>query len=152
MPHDRLRFAWIPPPRAVRLPRRCMRQERQPNEKEAGTNAQPLCDHVGYRAHKRLGTENKLLTWGQNGNPGQGNARPAWESLPAPHPCWPKKEAARLPRRERGPPAHWLPGVEEFTSSFFFRWPPPKLKRLRYGLKSSGFHPQMACIPSGSPA
>jgi hypothetical protein len=23
---------------------------------------------------------------------------------------------------------------------------------LRYGLESSGFHPQMACIPSGSPA
>jgi hypothetical protein len=56
-----------------------------------------------------------------------------------------KNKAARLPRRECGPPAHWLPGVEEFTSSFFFSRPPPKLKRLRYGLESSGFHPQMAC-------
>jgi hypothetical protein len=80
MPHDRLRFAWIPPPRAVRLPRRCVRQERQPNEKEAGTNAQPLCDHVGYRARKRLGTGSKLLTWGGNGNPSQGDARPALDS------------------------------------------------------------------------
>ena len=60
-------------------------------------------------------------------------------------PCRPKKKAARVPRRERGPPAHWLPGVEEFTSSFFFRWPPPKLKRLRFGLRSSGFYPQMVC-------
>ena len=56
-----------------------------------------------------------------------------------------KKKVARIPRRERGPPAHWLPGVEEFTSSFFFRWPPPKLKRLRFGLRSSGFYPQMVC-------
>ncbi len=48
MPHDRLRFAWIPPPRAVRLPRRCMRQERQPMKKRRAPNAQPLCDHVGY--------------------------------------------------------------------------------------------------------
>jgi hypothetical protein len=44
MPHDRLRFAWIPPPRAVRLPRRCMRQERQPMKKRRAPNAQPLCD------------------------------------------------------------------------------------------------------------
>jgi hypothetical protein len=44
-----------------------------------------------------------------------------------------------------GRPAHWLPGVGEFTSPFFFLWPPPKLKRLRYGLGSSGFHPQMVC-------
>jgi hypothetical protein len=146
MPHDRLRFAWIPPPRAVRLPRRCVRQERQPNEKEAGTNAQPLCDHVGYRARKRLGTGSKVPTWGGNGNPRQGNARPAPESASlARTSYWPKKKAARIPRRERGPPAHWLPGVEEFTSSFFFRWPPPKLKRLRFGLRSSGFYPQMVC-------
>jgi hypothetical protein len=74
MPHDRLRFAWIPPPRAVRLPRRCMRQERQPNEKEAGTQRPaPVC-YVGYRARKRLGTGSKVLTWAGNGNPVQGNA------------------------------------------------------------------------------
>lgn len=44
MPHDRLRFAWILPPRAVRLPRRCMRQERQPMKKRRAPNAQPLYD------------------------------------------------------------------------------------------------------------
>lgn len=79
MPHDRLRFAWIPPPRAVRLPRRCMRQERQPMKKRRAPNAQPLCDHVGYGAHQRLGTANKVPTWGGNGNPRQDNALPARE-------------------------------------------------------------------------
>jgi hypothetical protein len=48
MPHDRLRFAWIPPPRGARLPRRSVRQERQPNEKGTGDNASPLCS-LGYK-------------------------------------------------------------------------------------------------------
>jgi hypothetical protein len=43
MPHDRLRFAWIPPPRGAWLPRRNARQERQPKKKGTGTNASPLC-------------------------------------------------------------------------------------------------------------
>ena len=80
---------------------------------------------------------------GRKWQPRQGNDRQPWKR--ARSPSRPQKKAARIPRRERGPPAHWLPGVEEFTSSFFFRWPPPKLKRLRFGLRSSGFYPQMVC-------
>jgi 23S rRNA-intervening sequence protein len=35
-----------------------------------------------------------------------------------------KRWRPAIPRRERGPPTRWLPGVGEFTSPFFFRWPP----------------------------
>jgi hypothetical protein len=83
---------------------------------------------------------------GRKWQPLQGNVRQPWKQSPLTRrPYQHKKKVARIPRRERGPPAHWLPGVEEFTSSFFFRWPPPKLKRLRFGLRSSGFYPQMVC-------
>jgi hypothetical protein len=84
---------------------------------------------------------------GRKWQPRQGNVRfsPGNRSSLTRRPYQHKKKVARIPRRERGPPAHWLPGVEEFTSSFFFRWPPPKLKRLRFGLRSSGFYPQMVC-------
>lgn len=41
MPHGRLRFAWILPPRAVRLPRRCVRQERQPSQKGQAPTPSP---------------------------------------------------------------------------------------------------------------
>jgi hypothetical protein len=83
---------------------------------------------------------------GRKWQPRQGSVRQSWkQSSLTRRPYHHKKKVARIPRRERGPPAHWLPGVEEFTSSFFFRWPPPKLKRLRFGLRSSGFYPQMVC-------
>jgi hypothetical protein len=84
---------------------------------------------------------------GRKWQPLQGNVRHPWKQSPLTRRPYQhnKKKVARIPRRERGPPAHWLPGVEEFTSSFFFRWPPPKLKRLRFGLRSSGFYPQMVC-------
>jgi hypothetical protein len=65
MPHDRLRFAWIPPPRGARLPRRTVRQERQPNEKGTGNNASP-CDHIGSGAPGRLGTAGKIVMQGEN--------------------------------------------------------------------------------------
>jgi hypothetical protein len=82
---------------------------------------------------------------GRKWQPRAGKSPASLERAPLPRSPYPQKKAARIPRRERGPPAHWLPGVEEFTSSFFFRWPPPKLKRLRFGLRSSGFYPQMVC-------
>lgn len=56
-----------------------------------------------------------------------------------------KSRAARSPRRNFGPLPHWLSGVGEFTSPFFFPWPPPKLWRLRFGLGSSGFYSQTVC-------
>ena len=42
MPHDRLRFAWIVPPRAVWLPRRSVRQEQQPKQKGPATTPAPV--------------------------------------------------------------------------------------------------------------
>ena len=54
-------------------------------------------------------------------------------------------ERPALPEGNAGRPTRWLPGVGEFTSPFFFLQPPPKLKRLRFGLRSSGFYPQMVC-------
>ena len=146
MPHDRLRFAWIPPPRTVRLPRRCVRQERQPMKKRRAPNAQPLCDTSDIGRTSASEPKTRYPHGEEMATPGR-NALPAREEPPSPQPIpnRPQKKAARISRRERGPPAHWLPGVEEFTSSFFFRWPPPKLKRLRFGLRSSGFYPQMVC-------
>ena len=54
-------------------------------------------------------------------------------------------ERPALPEGNAGRPTRWLPGVGEFTSPFFFLQPPPKLKRLRFGFGSSGFHPRVAC-------
>src|SRR5918994_1506627 len=56
-----------------------------------------------------------------------------------------KKQDGPHSRRKRGPPARWLFGGGGFTPPFFVFRPPPKLKRLRVGVKSSGFHPRMAC-------
>ena len=56
-----------------------------------------------------------------------------------------KKKTARTPREgNAGRPTYWLPGVGEFASPFFFRRPSPNI-HWRFGLRSSGFHPQMAC-------
>jgi len=41
MPHDRLRFAWIAPPRGAQLPRRNSAPGTTANEKGASDNASP---------------------------------------------------------------------------------------------------------------
>ena len=146
MPHDRLRFAWILPPRAVRLPRRCVRQERQPMKKRRAPNAQPLCNTSDIGRASASEPDARYPHGQEMATPGRVTSdSPGKQKLLNPQAIPTQKKVARIPRRERGPPAHWLPGVEEFTSSFFFRWPPPKLKRLRFGLRSSGFYPQMVC-------
>jgi hypothetical protein len=57
----------------------------------------------------------------------------------------PKKERPEVPEGTAGRPRTGYSGGEEFTSSFLFPWPPPKLKRLRFGLASSGFYSQKVC-------
>jgi hypothetical protein len=56
-----------------------------------------------------------------------------------------KKERPEVPEGTAGRPRTGYSGGEEFTSSFFFPWPPRKLKRLRVGLASSGFYSQKVC-------
>jgi hypothetical protein len=62
-------------------------------KKRRAPNAQPLYDHVGYRAHKHLGTGSKVPTWAGKGNPRQDNALPArGKNLPTPQAIPAKKE------------------------------------------------------------
>ena len=56
-----------------------------------------------------------------------------------------KKSGPKSPKEPQAAPRTGYSGVGEFTSPFFFPWPPLKLKRLRFGLGSSGFHSQMVC-------
>jgi hypothetical protein len=86
MPHDRLRFEWIPPPRAVRLPRRCMRQERQPMKKRRAPNAQPL--YVTSDIGRTRASEPEA-SYSHGGE----------MATPSPQPIPAKKKVARIPRR-----------------------------------------------------
>jgi hypothetical protein len=56
-----------------------------------------------------------------------------------------QKERPEVPEGTAGRPRTGYSGGEEFTPSFFFPRPPPKLKRLRVGLASSGFYSQKVC-------
>lgn len=67
MPHDRLRFAWILPPRAVWLPRRSVRQEQQPKAKGASNNASP-CEITSDIGRTRALYRHKVAREGQKSN------------------------------------------------------------------------------------
>ena len=114
-------------------------------KKRRAPNAQPLYDTSDIGRASASEPETRYSHGGEMASPGRERPTSPESASLATSPYRPQKKVARIPRRERGPPAHWLPGVEEFTSSFFFRWPPPKLKRLRFGLRSSGFYPQTVC-------
>jgi hypothetical protein len=127
VPHDRLRFAWIVAPRrpvaaAQRAPGTTAKIKRGP-----APNAQ--APHITLSvAHDRAPNrqEHKQVSQKQQ-----------WVLA---------KERPEVPEGTAGRPRTGYSGVEEFTSSFFYPWPPPKLWRLRFGLKSSGFYSQTVCV------
>jgi len=75
MPHDRLRFAWIPPPRGARLPRRNARQERQPNEKGPAPTPVPCVSTPDISARERAWNRKQgthiLVCWQARSLPSQ---------------------------------------------------------------------------------